>query len=175
MIASNFLHEMHAELLNLIGPDARQGDFSDETEIKIDLSGAEGSHGHIGVIFGLILHSAALRDRKSRRQAMGSARQSCKVSCGVLNCLRFMEYPAVEGKDLVGPDTECFGMASTDVDGFGLREETRQLLRRAALAEKSILDCPFINLGYVDFERYSGAGEQMATGFAPGCEDQPIT
>ena len=175
MIASNFLHEMHAELLNLIGPDARQGDFSDETEIKIDLRGAERSHGHIGMIFGFMLQSAALRDRKSRRQAMGSARQSCKVSCGVLNCLRFMEYPAVEGKDLVGPDTECFGMASTDVDGFGLREETRQLLRRAALAEKSILDCPFINLGYIDFERYSGAGEQMATGFAPGCEDQSIT
>jgi hypothetical protein len=166
---------MHAELLNLIGPDARQGDFSDETEIKIDLRGGERSHGHIGMIFGLMLQSAALRDRKSRREAMGSARQSCKVSCGVLNCLRFMEYPAVEGKDLVGPDTECFGMASTDVDGFGLREETRQLLRRAALAEKSILDRPFINLGYIDFERYSGAGEQMATGFAPGCEDQSIT
>src|SRR5277367_5754056 len=113
---------MHAELLNLIGPDAGQGDFSDETEIKIDLRGAERSHDHIGMIFGFMLHSAVLRDRKSRRQAMGSARQPCEVSCGVLNCLRFMEYPAVEGKDLVGPDTGCFGIAATDVDGFGLRE-----------------------------------------------------
>jgi hypothetical protein len=94
---------MHAEFLQLIAPDGRQAGLSDEAEVKINLRGTERSHGHIGVIFGLIRHSAILHDRKSRREPMGSARKPRQLSCGIQNRPRFMENSTVEAEDLVGP------------------------------------------------------------------------
>jgi hypothetical protein len=85
-----------------------------------------------------------------------------------------MKYSVLEGEDLVGADTQSAGTTAAGVDRFGLRQDASQLLRRAALAKKIILDRPFVNFSDLDFEAYSGAGEQMTTGLALRGKDQPV-
>ena len=159
MVARNALEQMHAETLELIGPDAREHAGTGAVRYRAD---AALSSAHVEV--GGIRPTARTRRRARRRRpksAGGRGRSKTRESCArVCNIGGLVQRYAIDGQHLVRAETVVARSASADRKRLFARE--RCAMASASASAIDALNRPLVDLGAVDDNRDSRRFEQLA-------------